>query len=192
MLILLTIGGTVIGALIAQFANMRRAPAQARLDDANAENVISETASRLIADLRVEIDRKDKEHKEEIAGLTTRIAALEAHIEDTERLHVIEVKELKEQNDKFKSQIEVLGERNTQGEIRQAQSDARDERNRQTIHTLGEKLDKERSNNSETTEKLVILIERLLVCIESPDRANEVDLPGIQTMIANIRREGKR
>ena len=49
--------GAALGALIAQFAAMRRAPALSRLDDAQAEKIQHESAALVNTELRGEIAR---------------------------------------------------------------------------------------------------------------------------------------
>ena len=144
--------GTVLGALIAQFAPMRRAPAQARLDDAQAEKVQHESVALVNTELR-----------EEIARLGIKVAALEARV--------------------------VLSEgRATSAEVRLADAESRANESRRVVIVLGEKMYVERAENASALEKLVILIERLLSCIESPEKVKEIDLPGVRAMIQIMKR----
>jgi chromosome segregation ATPase len=151
LLALIAIGGTVLGALIAQAAAMFRAPAQARLDDAQAEKAQHESAALVNKELREEIDR-----------LGAKVAALELRVVESER-------------------------RATSAEGRLADAEFRSSEFRRSVNFIGQRLEKEREESRATTEKLCILIEHLLLCVESPDQATEIDRPGIEAMIANIR-----
>jgi uncharacterized coiled-coil protein SlyX len=151
ILAIVALVSAAISALIVQAASIRRAPAQARLDDANADKAQNEAAALIITTLR-----------EEVEHLGKKVAALEQRVVESER-------------------------RATSAEARLAEAEARASESRRVIITLGERLDRERTDNRSTTDQLCILIERLLVCIESPGEATKIDMPGVQAMINNIR-----
>jgi chromosome segregation ATPase len=151
-IVLVGVVGTVLGALVSQFAAMLRAPAQVRLDEANAEKSQHEAAALVNKELRDEIDR-----------LSSKITALEARVVESEK-------------------------RATSAETRIADAESRANESRRVVIVLGEKLDKERAENESTLEKLTILIERLLTCIETPEKSSEIDMPGVKAMIRNMKR----
>lgn len=92
--------------------------------------------------------------REEIARLGLKIVALEVRAVEYER-------------------------RTTLAETRFADAETRSTESRRVVIVLGEKLDEARA----TIDKLVILTERLLTCIESPEKSGEIDLPGVKSMI---------
>ncbi|RPI64763.1 MAG: hypothetical protein EHM48_00095 [Planctomycetaceae bacterium] len=96
----------------------------------------------------------NKELREEISRLSLKVTSLETRAVEYER-------------------------RTTLAETRFADAETRSTESRRVVIVLGEKLDEARA----TIDKLVILTERLLTCIESPEQAKEIDMPGVKSMI---------
>ena len=104
-----------------------------------------------------------------IDGLIQEIARLKIRIE-----------ELEARSSKYES-------RATNAEMRMSDAEGRANEFRRAVITIGERLDAERATNRKAVEKLVIIIEHLLSCIENPDKAHEVDQTAIERMIQTIR-----
>lgn len=98
-----------------------------------------------------------------------------------------EIQRLKERIGDLETRLTKSEERATNAESRLAGSEARANEFRQAVVRIGERLDAERAKNRRTVEKLVLIIERLLTCIEEPDRARDLDPNEIERMIQTIR-----
>jgi chromosome segregation ATPase len=77
--------------------------------------------------------------------------------------------------------------RATSAEVRLADSEARANEFRRAVIVVGERLDAERTKNRKTIEKLMVIIEHLLSCIEEPSKAKDVDQVAIARLIQTIR-----
>lgn len=157
--------GTVLGVVTAFIINLRKAPAETALIEAQADKAKREAdiadaqadraqaeANRLLLDnLKCEIER-----------LKTKIVELEQRLTTSES-------------------------RATAAEVRLAESESRGNEFRRAVIAVGERLDRERREFRETTEKLCIIIEHLLSCVGDPSKAGEVDSDAIRRLIENIR-----
>lgn len=155
---LLTIAGT-------QIVNLRKAPAEARLIDAQAVRAQREAA---IADAQADKAQAEA-NRLLLENLQGEIARLKARIDELEH------------------RLSTSEARSTSAEARLAESEARGNEFRRAVIAVGERLDRERREFGATIEKLCVIVEHLLECVEHPERAGEVDGQAIQRVIGTIR-----
>ena len=98
-----------------------------------------------------------------------------------------EIGRLKNRITELETRLTISEGRATRAEVRLAEVDGRANEFRRAVITIGERLDAERTKNRRMVEKLVLIIEHLLTCIEEPDRAKDLDQDEIERMIQTIR-----
>jgi chromosome segregation ATPase len=179
--------GIVLGALGGLLVNLRKAPAETKLLEAQASKAQKEAdianaqadreqaeANRMLQDnLRCEIERQ----KTESAALEQRI---KTEADETEKRLLSRISELEGRLTKAET-------RATSAEVRLADSETRANEFRRAVIAVGDRLDRERAEFRETTEKLCVIIEHLLSCIGDPSKTSEVDSNAIERIIINIR-----
>jgi len=98
-----------------------------------------------------------------------------------------EIERLKGRITDLEARLTKSEQRATSAEVRLGESEARANEFRRAVITVGERLEAERTKNRRMVEKLVLIIEHLLTCIEEPDRAKDLDQNEIERMIQTIR-----
>lgn len=98
-----------------------------------------------------------------------------------------EIQRLKDRITELEARLTKSEGRATNAEVRLAESEARANEFRRAVIAVGERLDAERNKNRKTVEKLIIIIEHLLSCIEEPSKAQDVDQVAIARLIQTIR-----
>jgi uncharacterized protein HemX len=128
---------------------------------------------RLPSDIRLTEAKAKKANREAddllLDNLTQEIARLKGRITDLE------------------TRLTTSEGRATSAEVRLAEADGRANEFRRAVIAVGERLDAERTKNRQTIEKLVLIVEHLLSCIEDPGKAQEVDQTAIARLIQTIR-----
>jgi hypothetical protein len=98
-----------------------------------------------------------------------------------------EIGRLKVKNVEIEARLTKSEQRATGAEVRLAESEARANEFRRAVIHVGDRLDHERTQNRQTVEKLVLIIEHLLSCLEEPSKAQDVDQNAIARLIQTIR-----
>ena len=98
-----------------------------------------------------------------------------------------EINRLKDRIADLETRLTKSEQRATSAEVRLAEAEGRANEFRRAVIAVGERLDAERTKNRRTVEKLVLIIEHLLSCIEEPSKAKDVDQVAIARLIQTIR-----